>query len=447
MGDRSADYGAGARPYGGGDREGPAPPTRLFVGGLATTVEMGELREMFAPHGEIVRLQVKNTDNHVNYAFVEYETQDDAARAINALNDKAVHGRTISVSQARGPRNSRQDSRGPYGAEGGHGRGGGYGRGGGRFERGTNGRAAPPGRVECQVEVNNVSSDASWQDLKDLARTTGASRVMFADIVSAGVGLIEYSNEAEAQEALKVLGGKTLKGTPVSVRTPDTAYNGVGGPLKGFSRDRERVGRGDERGGYGGGLRGYDPYPQPPRQRYADDYHAPPPREREYDRAPPPRADPYAREYDRGYEGRAPPPEPYAYERTAPSYYARERDYDARGPPPARSYDDYDARRAPPPRYAPPERDPYYDAPPPSRGPPPSRAPPPSDGYPRYEQSGPPLSRAPPPADDYYRGPPREYYPGERGQPPARGGAPFYDERPPARGGGSYYDDRPPARE
>ena len=44
---------------------GAVPPTRLFVGGLAPGVSAMQLKEIFEPHGDIVRMQVKDTDKDV----------------------------------------------------------------------------------------------------------------------------------------------------------------------------------------------------------------------------------------------------------------------------------------------------------------------------------------------------------------------------------------------
>ena len=165
----------------------------------------------------------------VNYAFVEYADEDAAQRAISSLDETEVNGRRINVSKARGPKNTtgggfQGGGRAPYGGGFGGPRFGGA--GGGR------GRASPPGRLECQLEFSDLPVSFSWQDLKDHARVPG-HRVLFADVISTGVGLVEYASEADAADARAQLDGKECGGQSVTVRTPDVAYKGVGGFLRG----------------------------------------------------------------------------------------------------------------------------------------------------------------------------------------------------------------------
>ena len=99
----------------------------IYVGGLPYSVTDQQLEETFAPHGTVESARVisdKFTGNSRGFGFVEMSTQEEAEKAIEALNGAELEGRTLTVNMAR-PRNDRAGG-------GGAGGGGGGGRGGNR---------------------------------------------------------------------------------------------------------------------------------------------------------------------------------------------------------------------------------------------------------------------------------------------------------------------------
>jgi len=86
---------------------------RLFVGGLPYSVTEAELREMFAKFGTVNSAAVitdKFTGQSKGFGFVEMEVDEEADKAIEALNETELGGRKIGVNLARpleerGPRN------------------------------------------------------------------------------------------------------------------------------------------------------------------------------------------------------------------------------------------------------------------------------------------------------------------------------------------------------
>ncbi|KAB5580951.1 RNA recognition domain-containing protein [Coniochaeta sp. 2T2.1] len=98
--------------------------SKLFIGGLAWHTEEGTLRQKFEEFGaveEAVVVKDRDTGRSRGFGFVRYSNEDDAQKAIQAMNNIEFDGRTIRVDKA-------SDS-GPRGGGGGRG-GGGYGRGG-----------------------------------------------------------------------------------------------------------------------------------------------------------------------------------------------------------------------------------------------------------------------------------------------------------------------------
>jgi RNA recognition motif-containing protein len=120
---------------------------RLYVGNLSYSVTEADLREVFAEGGNVAEVKVvldRDTGRPRGFAFVEMETDADAAKAMEVLNGRDVQGRAINVSEARersggGGGGGGGRGGGGYGGGGGGGYGGGgggYGGGGGGGERG-----------------------------------------------------------------------------------------------------------------------------------------------------------------------------------------------------------------------------------------------------------------------------------------------------------------------
>ena len=76
----------------------------LFVGNLSFhTTETG-LRELFQPFGQLSRVHMamdRETGRARGFAFVEMPNDDEAQKAIAALDGKEVDGRNIKVNEAR----------------------------------------------------------------------------------------------------------------------------------------------------------------------------------------------------------------------------------------------------------------------------------------------------------------------------------------------------------
>lgn len=112
---------------------------RLYVGNLAYSTMEHQLRDAFAAHGEVVSATVvidRMSGQSRGFGFVEFNTAEEADRAMEAMNGAVIDGRPIRVNPAR----ERQ------GGGGGGGRGPGGGGGGGGRPRGGGGREGGGGR-------------------------------------------------------------------------------------------------------------------------------------------------------------------------------------------------------------------------------------------------------------------------------------------------------------
>ncbi|MDD5584465.1 MAG: RNA-binding protein [Candidatus Omnitrophica bacterium] len=110
---------------------------KLYVGNLEFGVTEEELRKYIEEKGltvkEVKIISDKFTGKSKGFGFAEFETEEQAQAAIDALDGKDLNGRTLRVSRARKmqPRTGGGGRR-----EGGFGNGGGQGGySGGRFRR------------------------------------------------------------------------------------------------------------------------------------------------------------------------------------------------------------------------------------------------------------------------------------------------------------------------
>lgn len=107
---------------------------KVYVGNLSYATTEDDLRTLFAQAGTVKTVTLikdRDTGRSKGFAFIEFETQVEAQKAISMFNGQQLGDRELIVNLAR-PREER-GGRGSYGGRGGRGGGGGgSGYGGGR---------------------------------------------------------------------------------------------------------------------------------------------------------------------------------------------------------------------------------------------------------------------------------------------------------------------------
>ena len=110
---------------------------RLYIGNLSYSTTDDQLNQLFAQHGKVESAMIMTdrfTGRSRGFGFVEYATEEDAKKAVTALDGHMLDGRALKVNEAR----ERTESRPPRGGGGG-GMGGGMGGGGDRGDSGDRG--------------------------------------------------------------------------------------------------------------------------------------------------------------------------------------------------------------------------------------------------------------------------------------------------------------------
>lgn len=90
--------------------------TKLFVGKLSFNTTDDSLLALFAEYGKVVSARVatdRDTNRSKGFGFVEMENQEDAQKAINALDGKSFEDRIIVVNVAR-PKEDHSQNRGGF---------------------------------------------------------------------------------------------------------------------------------------------------------------------------------------------------------------------------------------------------------------------------------------------------------------------------------------------
>lgn len=97
----------------------------IYVGNLAKEVTEDELTQLFSEYGKVTSVKILKdlfSQESRGFGFVEMQGQEDAKKAIDAINIMELKGKKLVVNEAR----PRRDSRGGGRNRGGGSRGGRY---------------------------------------------------------------------------------------------------------------------------------------------------------------------------------------------------------------------------------------------------------------------------------------------------------------------------------
>ncbi|KAF0688581.1 Aste57867_19826 [Aphanomyces stellatus] len=174
---------------------------KVFVGNLVDQVKEADLREKFEKFGKIVAISIKTPARPPAFAFIEYEDLRDAEDAVREMNGTELDGQQIRVEMTkRGPRG--ED---PRDADRERDRDRDRDRDG-RRQHGTSHR----------ISISGLSSETSWQDLKDFLREAG--EVAHAEVDRRGHGTASFQTADQMDRAIRKLDDLELKGSRVRIR-------------------------------------------------------------------------------------------------------------------------------------------------------------------------------------------------------------------------------------
>ena len=77
---------------------------KLYVGNLSSETSDAQLEELFGKAGKVESVRVMrdtDTGRGRGFAFVEMASQQDAQNAVSMFNQYSLHGRSLTVNEAR----------------------------------------------------------------------------------------------------------------------------------------------------------------------------------------------------------------------------------------------------------------------------------------------------------------------------------------------------------
>ena len=161
---------------------------KLYVGNLADHTTTQDLSGLFAQVGHVVSVRLimdRDTGRSKGFGFVEMESEA-AARAISQLHHTALHGRPLSVTEAR-PQSS------------------------------TEGRL-PPSRLF----VNNLPYETTAAELKDFFSSVGPVSFLSLPVEREsgkprGFAFVEFAEPAHATEAIRRFHSQLFNGRALAI--------------------------------------------------------------------------------------------------------------------------------------------------------------------------------------------------------------------------------------
>ncbi len=223
-----------------GERANPeqkADHCEVFVKSLSYDIDEEALADIFGKHGKMTKCKLIMAGGRSRgIAFVEYESQEDAQKAVNAENDATHAGRAITVEFSGNKGDQRR-------ADG----------------------DAPP--ESSTLFVGNIGFRTSEHTIRDFFQRAGSvTQVRIAedhDGRPRGFCHVEFETPEMAKDALKFQGeeidGRSCRLDISSGRRGGGDRGGFRGGRGGFDRGGFRGGRGGfDRGGFRGGRGGFD---------------------------------------------------------------------------------------------------------------------------------------------------------------------------------------------
>jgi len=260
----------------------------VYIGGISDRVRTGDVEDFLKGYGKILDISLKS-----KYGFIEFEDKYDAEDAVKDLDDKKLCGERVKLEMSKGCKDKyrdfqrtgrvryrsfsrevspsrryrsrsrdRRDSRSRS-----RGRGSRGGRDDGRrtfYDKPAYKKYGAPSKTKWSVEVDNLSSRCSWQDLKDFMRKAG--EVCYGAAhgdVGKNKGVVCYDRKEDAERAVDELDGRDINGRAVTLKfvvRDDWETEGGGRsrsrsprrsrsppPRRSRSRSRSRSGRKDSR--------------------------------------------------------------------------------------------------------------------------------------------------------------------------------------------------------
>jgi len=230
----------------------------VYIAGLSDRVRTRDVEDFFRGYGKILDISLK-----AKYGFIEFEDIYDAEDAVRDLDQKRLGDERVRLEMSKGCKDkyrdfqrtgrvryrsfSREESpgrrrRSSRGRSRSRSRSRGYGEKRRTFyDKPAYRKYGAPEKTKYTVEVDNLSSRCSWQDLKDFMRKAG--EVTYGDAhgeIGRNRGVVCYLRAGDMDRAVDELDGREINGKTVTLtaRIRDEWDSGQRTPSRSRSRGR-----------------------------------------------------------------------------------------------------------------------------------------------------------------------------------------------------------------
>lgn len=216
------------------------PGCCVFVGNLSYKTSWQGLKDHMKKVGNVAYADIFSNkyNESKGCGIVEFNTPEDAQKAIKELNESFLDGRQIFVREDSEEKKQKEHEFAKDGTQGGNQNNnnnhrGGF-RGRGRYHRGGRGnfhnnnnnaggdRYQNQNKDGTQIYVGNIPYTVTWQQLKDAFREHG--NVLHADVPSdymgrsRGFGLVRFESADDAQNAITAMNNSDFNGRQIYVK-------------------------------------------------------------------------------------------------------------------------------------------------------------------------------------------------------------------------------------
>jgi polyadenylate-binding protein len=184
--------------------------TNIYIKNLDAAVSEEELREMFAKFGTITscRLAVDEQGQSKEFGFINYENHEDAAKAVDAMNETEVNGKPLYVGRAQKKAEREEELRRQYEKI--------------REEKLSKYQGIDYFDVGVNLYVKNLDDTIDEERLRQEFSQFGvitSCKIMFDEKTGAskGFGFVCFSTPDEATKAVTEMNGRLLAQKPLYV--------------------------------------------------------------------------------------------------------------------------------------------------------------------------------------------------------------------------------------
>jgi len=218
-------------------RDSDQHPKRIWIGGLSSRITEDDIRDEFQTFGPIIEVKVRQTSRDT-FAFVEYEKEKDAQKAVAEMDQKIILRNRVKVNWAQqksGGSNKMSGNGGDRGS-GGHGS--------------SNGSKAgpPPDARRLVIWVGRLSETTNEDKIREVFDEFGRIKSCQLRANSKDVFcFIEFDEIGACKKAIETMNDEILDGAKLRVDWSQQSGRRTDRFKRSVSRGGERRGRSRER--------------------------------------------------------------------------------------------------------------------------------------------------------------------------------------------------------